>query len=243
MKNNKIKISIGIVSFHNETDIISAVESIEKYTERRISKRIYIIDNADGEHDYSVLVNKYPDVRYIKTHDNLGFGKGHNYIINEIDSEYHAIVNPDIVLHEDSFQKLIEFMDENTDVGMCIPKLIDEEGNFLYVYRREITFWDMFVRFFGRYIFKKRYRYHAMYDQDYSKPFVVPFAQGSFLVIRSELFKKIGGFDDRYFMYLEDADLCKKVNNESKVLFFPGTTVTHKWEKDPIKIISCLEYI
>ena len=70
-----------------------------------------------------------------------------------------------------------------------------------------------------------------MYDADYTQPFQVPFAQGSFLVIKTELLQELKGFDERYFMYMEDADLCKRVNEVSKVMYFPGTTVKHKWEK------------
>jgi len=66
---------------------------------------------------------------------------------------------------------------------------------------------------------------------DYAKPFEVPFAQGSFLVIKTELFKKLRGFDERFFLYMEDADLCKRVNNVSNLLYCPETFVIHKWEK------------
>lgn len=70
-----------------------------------------------------------------------------------------------------------------------------------------------------------------MQDMDYEKPFPVPFAQGSFLVIRTELFRELEGFDERYFMYMEDADLCKRVNNVSSLWYCPDTAVIHKWER------------
>ena len=238
MMKDKLNLTIGIVSYHNVSDITQAVNSIEKYTNRSLQKLIYIIDNADNEEDYKPLVNNYDDVIYIKTNGNIGFGKAHNYIIDEINSDYHAIVNPDIILHEDSFKKLLMFMNSDLQTGMCIPKLVDEKGDFLYAYRQEITFVDMFIRFFCKKLFPKRYKYHIMYDQDYTKPFNVPFAQGSFLVIRTELYKKLRGFDDRYFMYLEDADLCKRVNLESRVMYVPYTTVTHKWEKGSHKSLK-----
>lgn len=229
--NDKLDLTIGIVSYHNVSDITTAVDSIELYTEPSIKKLVYIIDNADNEADYQMLVQKYSDVKYVKTNQNLGFGGGHNYILQEINSDYHAIVNPDIILHEDSFKTILEYMEKDESIGVCAPRLVDEQGEFLYVYRREITFFDMLVRFFFKKIFKKRYRYHIMYDADYTQPFQVPFTQGSFLVIRTKLLKELKGFDERYFMYMEDADLCKRVNEVSKVMYFPGTTVTHKWEK------------
>jgi len=80
-------------------------------------------------------------------------------------------------------------------------------------------------------MFKGRQAKHTLQHKDYSVPFQVPFAQGCFLVIRTELFKSLGGFDDRYFMYMEDADLCRRVNERSSVMYYPGATVMHAWEK------------
>lgn len=83
---------------------------------------------------------------------------------------------------------------------------------------------------------------HTLQDQDYTQPFQVPFGQGSFLVIRTELFKKLNGFDDRFFMYLEDADLCKRVNEISKLMYYPGASVVHRWEKGSHKNKKLLMY-
>ena len=126
---------------------------------------------------------------------------------------------------------LINYLDKNDDVGMCIPNITDVYGNRLNVYREEVTVFDMFIRMFCKGLFKKRKAKHTMQYKDYSKPFQVPFGQGSFLVIRTDLFKRLNGFDERYFMYLEDADLCKQVNLSSKLMYLPDATVIHKWEQ------------
>ena len=89
----------------------------------------------------------------------------------------------------------------------------------------------MFVRFFCKGLFPGRIRKHTLQDKDYSKPFQVPFGQGSFLVVKTNLFKELNGFDDNFFMYVEDADLCKRVNQVSKLMYFPGARIIHKWEK------------
>ena len=70
-----------------------------------------------------------------------------------------------------------------------------------------------------------------MQDMDFTKPFQVPFGQGSFLVVRTSLMKQLNGFDERYFMYVEDADLCKRINQVSLLEYFPYTSVVHLWEK------------
>ena len=231
------KLSISIVAYNNYTDIKDAITSINKYTSSEISKRIYIIDNGvsvsspNDVNDFKCFVKNIKDVEYIDARSNLGFGRGHNQVLNSIDSEYHAIVNPDILLCEDAFFKITKWMDSNKDVGMTIPFITDEEGKKQEVYRRELTVFDMFNRMVLKSAFKKRAEKHIMHDMDYTQPFEVPFGQGSFLVIRSELFKKLGGFDDGFFMYCEDADLCKRVNQISKLMYYPEAKVIHKWEK------------
>ncbi len=220
-----IDLSITIVSYHNEDDVKNAVESIEKWTPVEISKRIYVVDNAGDDMSFP-----YDDVTYLPTGANLGFGGGHNYVMDKLDSKFHAIVNPDIILKEDAFSKLLAFM-EDASIGMCVPRLEDEEGQLLSVYRRELTVWDMFLRMFLKDAFKKRQAYHTMQEMDYTKAFEVPFAQGSFLLIRTELFQKLQGFDERFFLYMEDADLCKRVNEVSKLMYCPDAAVVHKWER------------
>ena len=230
-----VDISVSIVAYRNFEDIKAAVESMEKYTDSALQKKIYIIDNScygesKEKKEFTEFLNQWEDVEYIDVNENLGFGKGHNYVLPKLQSRYHAIVNPDIILIEDSLIKIVSYMDEE-NVGMTVPKLIYENGEMIKAYRREITVWDMFIRFCCPGMFKKRKNYHTMDDQDYTKPFDVPFAQGSFLVAKTPLLKQLNGFDDRFFMYMEDADLCKRVNEVSCVRYFPYTSVIHKWEK------------
>lgn len=240
-----IKLSICIVAYHNYNDILRAVESIEKYTDKKLCKRVYIVDNdggADTDGVFRRSLKKYGDVCYIDVGDNVGFGKGHNIILQELKSEYHAIVNPDILLIEDAFTPIIDFLDSQNNVGMVVPRIVDESGALQEVYRKELTVFDMFIRMFCRKLFPKRIAKHALQNKDYSKPFQVPFAQGSFLVARTNLLKELGGFDDRFFMYIEDADLCRRVNLVSRLVYFPGATVIHKWEKGSHKNKKLFRY-
>lgn len=232
-----VKLSICIVAYNNYKDIEDAITSMEKYTSSELTKKIYIVDNGvdvskiEDVRKFRNYVEKIKDVEYIDSGDNLGFGRGHNVVIERMDSEYHAIINPDIVFCEDTFSKIIEWMDENKEVGMTIPLIVDEQGRRQEVYREELTVFDMFNRMFLKGVFKKREQKHTMQYMDFSKPFKVPFGQGSFLVIRSMLFKELKGFDDNFFMYVEDADLCRRVNQISKLMYYPGTKVIHRWKK------------
>lgn len=233
------KLSLTIVVYHNYRDAWHALESIEKYTNPEISKQIFIVDNSYPESSedrnekelFEKWISQYHDVNYVYTGTNLGFGKGHNYVLPKLDSDYHAIINPDILLIEDTFSFIIEYLDKNNDVGMCIPKIIDENGKLQLVYREEVTVLDMFIRMFCKSLFPRRMARHTLQNEDFSKTFQVPFGQGSFLVIKTKLFKELGGFDNNFFLYLEDADLCKRVNQISKLMYYPGTSIIHKWEQ------------
>lgn len=232
------KISITIVAYHNYDEVKEAIYTIEKYTNKNITKHIYIVDNSlTVNKEFEKIISFFKDVEYLNTGANLGFGKGHNYVLDKINSKYHAIVNPDIILKEDSLSKLISFMESNESFGMCVPKLIDEKGNMQFVYRKNPTIFDMFIRMFCKKLFPKRIKYHTLQNKDYTKPFQVPFAQGSFLIIKSQLFKELKGFDENFFMYMEDADLCRRVNQITKLMYCPETEVIHKWNKGSHKNI------
>lgn len=232
-----VKLSACIVAYNNYEDIKAALSSMERFTSPELSKIIYIVDNGvaisspSDVKEFRGWVNERKDIEYIDAGQNLGFGKGHNIVLNKLKSEYHAIVNPDILFCEDAFTEIVAWMNENKDVGMVIPDIRDEHGKRQLVYREELTVFDMFVRFFCKGVFKNRAMKHTLQDRDYSKPFQVPFGQGSFLVVRTNLFKQLQGFDDNFFMYVEDADLCKRVNQVSKLMYFPGACVVHKWEQ------------
>lgn len=243
-----IKLSITIVAYNNYSDIENTIRSLGEVTSPNIDKHVYIVDNGAAEtntrriNEFKQFIAKYCDVEYIDTGANIGFGRGHNFVLPLLDSEYHAIVNPDILFYEDAFSKILIYMDNNLDVGMCIPNIVDERGERQLVYREELSIFDMFIRMFCKKLFPKRVAKHTLQSEDYSKPFQVPFGQGSFLVIRTSLFKKLDGFDDKYFMYLEDADLCKRVNQESKLMYYPDANVVHKWEQGSHKSKILFKY-
>ncbi len=243
-----VDISLTIVAYNNYSDIITAIDSMNRFLQDDLSRRLYIVDNSSGDDKKADdrkklldIIESSSDIEYLDAKKNLGFGNGHNFALPHLDSRYHAIVNPDIIFVQDPFTPMLKYMDEN-NVGMCIPKITDEDGNIQPVYRKELTLFDMFIRMFLKVGFKKRRAEHTLAHMDYTKPFQVPFGQGSFLVIKTELFKKLGGFDDRYFMYIEDADLCKRVNAESRVMYFPDATVIHKWEKGSHKNKTLFKY-
>lgn len=225
-------ISVAIVAYNNEEDVKNAVCSIQEHTAKTITKKIYIIDNSTRPNHLKQLQGG--EITYVRTGKNLGFGAGHNFILRELDSEFHAIVNPDILLKEDSLSILMDFL-KRQKADMAVPRILDEDGSLQKSYRREVTLGDLLIRRLPLPFAKRRMAYHTMQDMDYEKSFPVPFAHGCFYLIRTEVFQQLGGFDPRYFLYMEDADLCKRVNAKRGLLYCPDTAVIHKWEKGSAK--------
>ena len=242
------KLAISIVVYKKYDEALDTVRSIEEHTGSELSKTLYLVDNSgfpvndEGRAEFEEAVSTYEDVVYINTGENLGFGKGHNYTMDRLNEEYFAIVNPDILITEGAFESLINMMDNDETIGMTIPKLVDEDGNLQDAYRRTPTVFDMFIRMFVKKGFAKRKAYHSMRDMDFTKAFDVPFGQGSFLLIRTQLWKELCGFDDQFFMYMEDADLCRRVNKVSRLVYCPNAQVIHKWEKGSHKSAKLFKY-
>lgn len=154
-----VQLSISIVAYHNYDDIKKAVSTLEEYTPTTLTKKIYIVDNGaqtGSNTEFVSFLSKYEDVQYIDAKKNLGFGKGHNFVLPLIDSEYHCIMNPDIVFTEDAFTPILEYMDNRPSVGMVIPNIVDSNGKRQNVYRKELTIFDMFIRMFCKGLFPKR---------------------------------------------------------------------------------------
>mgnify|MGYP003467002040 FL=1 len=166
----------------------------------------------------------------------MGFGAGHNIILDMLDSDYHAIINPDIIVKDDVISKLAEYLDQNDDIGMASPEIRFPDGRLQILGKRNPN--PVFLvasRMRGDGEPSKLLKEYAMLDCDLSKPTDIENATGCFMFIRTKLFKEIGGFDKRYFMYFEDCDLSREVNSRSRTVYYPEATVYHEWGRDSKK--------
>ena len=232
----KIPISGCIVTFNNINTIDSCVQSILKWTQG-YDFQLYIIDNGSIDGTVQFLEKKYPNIVIIQNLNNIGFGGGHNVIIEQLNSLYHFVINPDIVVEQDFIAPLIRFMEEHPNVGMITPKVINMDGNEQHLPKEYPT-----IRFLGiskipgfQYLRKE----YTRSERKIVKPEEINFCTGCFFCIRTNLFREIGGFDNRYFLYFEDADLTRKVKDKNKsVIFYPNVSVKHRWKRDNVRSIK-----
>lgn len=237
-----VDLSIGIVTYNSENEIEGLLRSIFEYTSG-LSFHVYVVDNMSQDSTVRLIHEKFPQVTVIESKVNNGFGHGHNQVLPVLDSRYHAIVNPDILLNCDVFKYLVEYMDVHSECVICTPKVLNSDGTEQHLPKRRPTFKYLFggrLEAYGE-IFKKIRREYTMADRNLTEPTEIEFCTGCFMVMRTEIFQKCRGFDERFFMYFEDADLSDRARQYGKIIFHPHTQVIHKWERTSSKKFKFLK--
>lgn len=231
-----LKASLCIVTYNNKDNITNSLSSVLEKTQGTETE-IYVCDNASADGTPDIIEKQFPQVKVIRSSENKGFGAGNNMILGMIDSDIHFIVNPDIMLTEDTVTKMCRFMQDNPDIVMAVPKLKYENGEEQFTPKRIPTLRYMLggrlERFGG--VFRKWRREYTFADRNVSEVTDVGFCSGCFIVIRTDVFKKIGGFDERYFLYSEDADLTRMAKKYGRTVYTPQFSVIHLWERAYMK--------
>ena len=235
-------ITASLVTYH--TKPADAMRLINCVLKSNISI-FYIIDNSsnDSLREFTKISER---IKYIHS-QNLGFGHGHNIAIKlalETDSRYHVVINPDIYWDENVIEELEKFMENNPDYGQVMPKILYPNGDIQYLCKLIPTPMDLFGRRFMpfRNIQEKLDKKFELHDSGYNKTMEVPSLSGCFMFMRTEVLRRVGMFDERYFMYAEDLDLCRRIGEVSKTMFFPNVSVYHEYEKGSYKSKKLLKY-
>ena len=212
-------------------------EAINSFLNTGLNVKLYLVDNSPTD-ELKILVND-SRIEYIHNPSNPGFGAAHNIAIQkafEFNSDYHLVLNPDIYFEKGTLEKLSQFMNSNEDVGHVMPKVTYPDGEFQYLCKTNPTFFDLFARGFMpsflKKIFQKRMDKYEYKDKDYNEIiYDIPYLSGCFMFLRTSVLKKVGFFDDRIFMYLEDADLTRRFLEVSRTAYYPETHVYHHFAK------------
>lgn len=239
-----------IVTYNNIHTIGAAISSLLEFT-KGVPFSLTIVDNGSTDGTVEYIKENFPDVELIISNKNVGFGEGHNSVLPSLNSDYHAIINPDVILRDDVITKMADYMDENADIGLLSPQIRFPDGRPQILGKRAPT---------PSYLIASRMRNdgnpckalceYAMLDCDMTAPTDIQNATGCFMFIRTPLLKKLGGFDKRYFMYFEDCDLTREVCRVSRCVYYPDAVVYHEWGRESkknsklklIQLISMLKY-
>lgn len=228
----KIKVSGCIVTYNAKDKISATIESVLEKTVG-VDFTLYVVDNASSDGTAEFIKEKYPDVIVIESGENSGFGAGHNKVIPFLESDYHAVINPDILLKDDVLTELAEYAEKDSEIGLLSPQIRFEDGRLQMLAKRNPT-----VRYLGGHWFHKGdepdrlMTEYCMLDMPDDEPFEITNATGCFMFFRTSVFRQLGGFDERFFMYLEDCDIARRVSEKYKALHYPMATVYHLWERE-----------
>ncbi|MUK87415.1 glycosyltransferase [Ornithinibacillus sp. L9] len=228
----QIDLTLAIVTYNNSSIIEDTVKSVVENIPTNYSYKLYIIDNDSIDNTLDLVRKNKGNIEIVELGVNKGFGYGHNAILDIINSKYHFIINPDIKIeNSDQIKKIVEYLDNNQDVGMLSPLILSPDLSIQYLCKINPTVFDMLIRRISPNLFKQRQNKYVMKESGYNRIMRLDYATGSFMVFRTDIYKKLKGFDDAFFMYLEDADITRRVNQISKAIFYPEARVIHAWER------------
>lgn len=223
-------ISIIIVTWNSEHEIHRCLGSIYNIgLENELE--VIVVDNNSADNTCSIIQNNFPQVKLIKNHDNLGFTIACNQGITASKEKYILLLNPDTEVNEDALTKLKEYLDERAEVGAVAPQLLNEDGSIQYSCRTFPKYWDMFCELtLLSTIFSKSETFARWKMQyfDHNHTCEVDQPMAAALLIRKNVLDKAENMDERFLMFFNDVDLCKKIkNNNYKIIFYSEAKITH----------------
>ncbi len=226
--NPPISISLIYVYYNTPCELAVSIESVNRAV-GKYKYEIIIVDNASAKKIPIEIFKK--KIRMITNEVNVGFGAAVNQAAKIAKGEYLLIVNPDVLFHKDTIRKMIETLEQNKKIGIIGPKYLDGNGEVIPSvsgipsFPGMIACFSLIDKFFPKNSFSKKY---WMRDIDNSKLQKVPAIGGACLLVRKSVFDKIGGFDERFFMYFEEADLCQRIAKAGySVVYLPQAVITH----------------
>ncbi|WP_160139341.1 glycosyltransferase family 2 protein [Chryseobacterium sp. c4a] len=230
-----MKLSIIIVNYNVTQLLRSCLLSIQKYV-KEVEYEVIVIDNASTDSSWRDLITEFPEVHFIASEINAGFSKANNTAIQAAKGEYVLLLNPDTELEGFYMKELLDFSDNQPDFGCLGIRMHDADGHFLPESKRSVP--DMFNSFEKLFTNFKKNNSKSYYRNDLEENAVaeVEVMTGAFLLLKKEVYEKVGGLDEAYFMYGEDIDLCYTlIRNGYKNYYYGKVSLLHHKGESTIK--------
>ena len=226
-------LTIGIVNYNTKDDLEFCLQSIYR-NPTRVKYSVIVVDNGseDSSKEFLKSLNN-KNVKKVYNTENRGFSSACNQIAKLADTTYILFLNPDVVITRGSIDRLISFMKKNKEIAIVTGKLLNPDGTLQLSCRRFPTI--LYVLFGRESIFRKVFpnnpisKKYMLYDLDYNKVQYPDWVRGAVMLVRFNLFKEIGGFDERFFLYLEDTDICLRFRKKGYAIAYnPEAIFYHK---------------
>jgi len=219
-------ISIIIVNWNTRDLLTQCLESIgsgqsaesQVVNLQFLTTEVIVVDNASSDDSVAIVSERFPWVKLIKNTENVGFARANNQAMNAATGRYVLLLNSDTVLHTGAIAGMINFADKHPDVGVVGPKLVDRQGKIQLSWARFPTLWSE--------IFAQHRRAWKPFAD--GSAFAVDWLAGACLLVRREVIELVGLMDDRFFLYSEEADWCKRVHDAGWInAYYPHAVVSH----------------
>ncbi len=232
-------ISIVIVNYNSKGLTLSCLKSLSEANWQGLSHEIIVVDNNSDDYLGDILAWQYPQVRFVESATNIGMGAGNNLGLAEATGKYFVVMNPDTLALPETFQTLYKYLEANPQVGVVGPKQFNPDRsvqNSCYRWHSLLT--PIYRRtFLGSSLAGRRdLDRFLMTDFDHQSIRPVDWLLGSCLFMPATLYHQLGGFDDRFFLYFEDTDLCRRVHQAAyQVVYNPQAAIIHNHNRQSAK--------
>ena len=227
----RLKLSVIIVNYNVQHFLEQCLQSVFTAMEN-IDGEVWVVDNNSVDGSVEMVKEKFPNVKLLDSKENLGFSRGNNLAMSQSEGKYTLLLNPDTLVEEDTFEKVIKFMDDHPDAGGLGVKMVDGKGHFLPESKRSlptpsVAFYKIFG-LSGLFPKSKRFgKYHCGHI-DKNETSEIEILSGAFMLMRKEALDKIGLLDEDFFMYGEDIDLSwRLIKGGYKNYYFADTRIIH----------------
>ncbi|WP_406684259.1 glycosyltransferase family 2 protein [Seonamhaeicola sp. MEBiC1930] len=217
-----MKLSVVILNYNVRYFLEVCLKSVQSAISE-IDAEIIVVDNNSKDDSCSMVKELFPEVILLENKENFGFSKGNNIGVKKAKGEYLCILNPDTVVAEDTFLKLLKFIDNEDEIGIVGCKLVDGTGKFLPESKRNIPYLKIALKkLIGN---SDAYYANHLNDDDAGE---VDIFVGAFMIMKKNVYDEVAGFDEDYFMYGEDIDLSYRILKSAyKNYYFGKTSVIH----------------
>lgn len=216
-----IKVSVVTVTYNCQDFIKDYLTSVLKNLLQ--DREIIIVDNNSTDNTVKILEKYGKQIKLIKSNKNLGFSGGNNFGVKEAKGEYLFFLNPDTKMGKSVLEELVKFYEKTPQVGIVGPKLVMANGRTQASVKNLPSWWNGFKEF----VLGEKNAY-SEYVPAGNKPVEVESIYGAAMLIKKDLFERVGEFDEKFFLYYEDTDLCRRVKNAGKKIYYtPLVEITH----------------
>jgi GT2 family glycosyltransferase len=247
-------VSIVIVNYYSTELLKDCLDSIYNFT-KGIDFEIIVVDNGSVAGELENLIKGFPRIKLIKNDSNKGFGTANNQGVEAASGKYVLLLNNDTILSENSIKKVSDFAESLGGENIIGCKLLNEDKSVQKSVYDFPSFLNVFTSNFFLYLLFPKSKYFNKYylmNKGLTKSTEVEVITGAFLFIGKRTFENLGGFDERFFFYMEDTDLCyRHKQNNGKVIYFPETSIIHlkgksaggeSWFKNKHQSISTIKF-